>query len=277
MLFFFRRNVTSIIAAILVDTTGSIYVERDGNRVDLAKGDSIYEDDVIITGPETVANIKFLDDTISQLSPGTELRIADFNFAAGEESLVMNLVERAIRATSGKVVELNPMGFEVVTPTATLGIRGTEFLANADGTFALIFISAGKVMVITRASDGQSVFLTGPNQVVTIPGGEAAGTDLIVREYTPQEFNQILEKATDPGEILEEQSELPDSEEAIDEQSEMPVFSSFVVLIEEEAALDAATQEIVDALVDLGATVVETDVANENELVNENEPVDEQI
>lgn len=245
----------AIIAATLIDTNGSIYVERDGSRVDLSAGDNIYEDDVIITGPETVANITFLDDTKSQLSPDTELRIADFNFTTGEESLVMNLVEGAIRATSGKVVEANPLGFEVITPTATVGIRGTEFMANANGTFLLLFISEGKVMVVTRASDGQSVFLNSANQGVTIPRGDAIGDDLEVREYTPEEFQEILRNITDPDGNSEEEN--------------APDLSSLVVFIQADAVLNETTQALVDALVDLGAIIEETDVSGENGLEDE--------
>ena len=70
----------TITDATLSNATGSVFVEREGVRISLNEGDGIYESDLIITGPDTTADITFRDGTKSRLSPDTELKLVDFDF-----------------------------------------------------------------------------------------------------------------------------------------------------------------------------------------------------
>jgi len=179
--------------ATLVDATGSIFVERDGQRIALNEGDGIYESDIIITGPDTTAEILFRDGTKSRLSPDTELTLVDFDFGAGEEpSFIMDLAQGAMRTVSGEVVKLNPEAFELITPRATVGIRGTEFFNSVDGAneiHAVLFIADGHIMMVT-GQDGKSINMSAPLQMITMQAGDEG--PLTIRKFSMAEMEQMI-------------------------------------------------------------------------------------
>lgn len=119
----------------MLKTSSAIFVERQGNRIELNEGDGIYELDVIITDAGTTSDILFRDGTKSRLSPNTELKLDDFEFGVGEDtSFIMNLTRGAMRAITGELVKLDPEAFETITPRATTGKRGTEFFIPVTAT-----------------------------------------------------------------------------------------------------------------------------------------------
>jgi len=185
---------TAIIAdATLLKTTGPVFVERDGERITLEEGDSIYESDVIITGSDTTADILFRDGAKSRLSPDTELKLVDFDFGPGEDpSFIMNLAQGAMRTVSGEVVKLNPEAFELITPRATVGIRGTEFFNSVDGDneiHAVLFISEGHIMMVTR-DDGQSLNMSTPLQVINMQDGDEG--PLTIQRYSLTQMESMI-------------------------------------------------------------------------------------
>ncbi len=180
--------------ATLLKTTGSIFVEREGERIELQEGDGIYESDTIITGPDTTADIIFRDGAKSRLSPDTELKLVDFDFGAGEDpSFIMDLAQGAMRTVSGEVVKMNPEAFELVTPRATVGIRGTEFINAVDGaneTHVVLFIAEGHIMKVTN-SDGQSIDLSTPLQMIQMQEGDAG--PLTIQKYSMAQMESVIE------------------------------------------------------------------------------------
>ena len=121
------------IEAKLTDSTGQVSVERNGETIQLEIGDAIYESDIIITGDETTADITYRDGTKSRISPDTKIKLVDFEFGEEDNSFMLEVTQGAIRNATGGIVKLNPEGFEIITPRATVGIRGTETFHSVDG------------------------------------------------------------------------------------------------------------------------------------------------
>ena len=93
-------------------------------------GDPIFEGDVVRTGARGVMVLGLADGTRMALKSGTVFAFESFKHDAGEESAVMRLFKGGLRALTGLVGKRNPQGFKLVTPVATIGIRGTEFDAR---------------------------------------------------------------------------------------------------------------------------------------------------
>jgi len=258
------------IDATLTDTTGPVFVERDGKRIDLNEGDAIYESDVIITGPDTTADILFRDGTKSRLSPDTELKLVDFDFGAGEEpSFVMGLAQGALRTVSGEVVKLNPEAFELITPRATVGIRGTEFFNSVDGineVHAVLYIADGHIMVVTRPN-GDRINLSSPLQLIDITG-ENPGK-LNIHDFSLSEMESLINSLA-PS--LGDNFPQSESEQGDWEQ----LTSADAVLDKEEAIAEAAEKTSEEASntesVSGETTHTATNVAVSVVIVDQNDP-----
>lgn len=79
--------------------SGEVFLERDGNFIDIYEGMTVYEKDRLITGTDGIASVKFFDDSISRLSADTEIIVN--KLFKPQDSLVQSYVE--ISVTDGNV------------------------------------------------------------------------------------------------------------------------------------------------------------------------------
>lgn len=99
----------------------------------LTKGDALRQGDVISTSPKGYAVIGLRDGAKMTLRPNTVFAVEKFAHDAGEESAIMRLFKGGLRTVTGLIGKRNPGGVQLATPTATIGIRGTDFNARLCG------------------------------------------------------------------------------------------------------------------------------------------------
>lgn len=120
----------------------------EGDIRSLAKGGDVYPGEVISTGPNSYLNIKFTDGGRVLLRPNSRFQIESYRFAQQEETAerpeqrrsearqaeegnaLFRLLKGGFRAVTGLIGRENRENFEVRTPVATIGIRGTDFEAR---------------------------------------------------------------------------------------------------------------------------------------------------
>ena len=180
--------------ATLLDATGDVFVERNGERVQLTIGDPIFEADTIVTADDSTADIAFSDGSKARISPSTTLTLKDYDFGPGEDpSFILSLTEGAMRSVSGEIVKQNPEAFSIVTPSATVGIRGTEVLSVVNGaheTHAIVYVAEGNTVLVTRA-DGQTISLNKPLQLASIEAGDAG--PLQMQTFSVDQMDSFLQ------------------------------------------------------------------------------------
>jgi len=118
------------------------------------------------------AQIRFTDGAFVSLVPDTEFQVRAYAFQgrrdAGESS-ILALLKGTIRAVSGAIARSGPDRFQINTPTATLGVRGTGGIVSvlADGSTRLTATSGIWIM-------------TNPAGTIDVPaGGSALVTPII--------------------------------------------------------------------------------------------------
>ncbi len=111
---------------------GEVEFARGAVTVDgraLASGDAIERGDRVITAGNGVAVLRLDDDSRMTLRPNSEFSIEALD--SGERpSALLNLLRGGLRLVTGLIGRVNPAGYRVQTPNATIGIRGTEFSAR---------------------------------------------------------------------------------------------------------------------------------------------------
>ena len=99
------------------------------NRV-LAVKSEVMQGDTLITERDTYARVKFVDDGEIVLRPGTQLAVEAYAYdavAPANDNIVLSLLKGGLRAVTGLAGQRNHDVVKVNTPTATIGIRGTNF------------------------------------------------------------------------------------------------------------------------------------------------------
>jgi hypothetical protein len=98
----------------------------------MGKGLLLKEGDRLTTSDGSSAIIKMQDGTRMTVRPNSEIVIQQFQFKANapDNSMVMGLLRGGFRAITGLISKSNSNAARVVTSTATIGIRGTDFDAR---------------------------------------------------------------------------------------------------------------------------------------------------
>lgn len=109
---------------------GIVNIESAGRAVrPLQKGDTIEEGDAVITGRQGQAQLLMFDDAIIAVRPDTRLLFETYRYSGKPDGLdqgIMSLVRGGFRTITGLIGRAQPSAYRVRTPTATIGIRGTD-------------------------------------------------------------------------------------------------------------------------------------------------------
>ena len=113
---------------------GSVQIERNGAKIAAPVGASVMASDVIMTGADGSAGITFTDNSLVSVGPNSVFAIDKYNFDstthAGE--FEGSLRKGRLAAISGKMVKQSPESMKIRTPSAIMGVRGTEFVVQVD-------------------------------------------------------------------------------------------------------------------------------------------------
>ncbi|CAH0232808.1 hypothetical protein SRABI118_02513 [Massilia sp. Bi118] len=107
--------------------------KADGSVKVLGPKSEIENGDTLVSEKNTYAQIRFVDNSEITLKPGTTFRVENFNYDAGKpeaDSASFDLVKGGLRSITGLLGKRNKEKFSLKTPSATIGIRGTTFIAQ---------------------------------------------------------------------------------------------------------------------------------------------------
>ena len=102
---------------------------RAGQTRALQKGAAIDEGDRVVTADGAMAQIKMVDGGFIAVRPNTDMGFDTYHYAGkedGTESAVVSLLRGGFRTITGIIGRTNKQNYLVKTPTATIGIRGTD-------------------------------------------------------------------------------------------------------------------------------------------------------
>jgi hypothetical protein len=125
---------TSPAIATVQRVSGIATVVRQGETISAKIGLDIYQNDTLRTGPGGSMGVVFNDDTLLSLGPESMLVIDEFVFAPrqGRFSIAIRMVKGTLAYFSGLISKLAPESAHIETPTASIGIRGTKFVARVE-------------------------------------------------------------------------------------------------------------------------------------------------
>jgi hypothetical protein len=187
-------------------------VDANGKSRLLERGDGVFSGDHIITGSTGYVRIGFADGSAIILRPRTDFYIEQFRYApvelapvaaspaatgapiadlqiasqaSGGNQALFRLLRGGLKAISGLVGRVNREEYSLRSPVATIGIRGTEYLAvfcdaacAADPTVAT-HLPAGESALggmVTGVDHGAIAVNSVTNEVMAVNAGQYALT-----------------------------------------------------------------------------------------------------
>ena len=143
-------------------TIGGVTVARGGVERPLARGTELDNGDVVRTN-DGRAQIRFTDGAYVSLQPNTEYGIRDYQYTQGNERGFFSLLKGAMRTVTGAIGRINRDRYQIATPTATVGIRGTGGVIQVQDDGSTLVIGTSGIWSLTN-----------PAGSVDVPAGNSA-------------------------------------------------------------------------------------------------------
>src|SRR5262249_660219 len=113
---------------------GQVTIERDGRAMPATVGTRVQTSDVVKTGADGSVGITMDDDSLLSAGPNSVLSLDRYSFdpTTSKGRFDASLNKGTLAVISGRIAKQSPDARTVRTPTAVLGVRGTEFAVSAD-------------------------------------------------------------------------------------------------------------------------------------------------
>jgi hypothetical protein len=172
----------AVAAAARVDFAyGNVTVSGlDGREQPLVRGAELDNGDTVRTA-DGRAQLRFRDGAYVSLQPNSEFAIRDYRFDGktdGAERGFFGLAKGAMRTVTGLIGRVNRDRYQVITPTATIGIRGTGGVIQV--------LNDGSTLIVGTSGIWS---LTNPAGSIDVPAG-VSGLAPVTPDAPPQQTSQ---------------------------------------------------------------------------------------
>ncbi len=211
----------------MLRTSGSVSaVDAAGSSRPLARGSEIFLGETISTGAESSTQLRLSDSSVLTLNADSEFSVNDYQFdgeGGAPDSVVMSMVRGSLRTISGTIGDGEDDTYQLNTPFASIGIRGTEYgvMVQANGRTFMVVFDGG--IAVTPAGGGAPVLLGlgGTSDAADV----ADGLTIVELDQLPAELQQVINTVIEAV-SEDELSELPAPEDAVEIQLQLQLQES---------------------------------------------------
>lgn len=204
-------SFASIIGDVILHEGNAVIERTDGEDVESEVDLDIFSYDTIKTGKGKVA-VGFIDDTRVDVTQHSKLIIDEFVYDPNTKkgSLSLKAALGTVRYASGQIAKTTPTAVQIKTPTATIGIRGTDFSMTIDevGSSTIILLPScdtnGNCFVgeISVESDAGMVIMNQAFQATVVDTINSRPLKPVIVDIDESYINNLL-IISKPREIVE--------------------------------------------------------------------------
>ncbi len=200
-----RPMKPSQVGQVIMTRGQTIAVSQNKVSRDLVVGDGVFVGDKIITGEDGFLRLHMIDNAKLDLRCYSIMVIEKYDLQSTSRRSILNLLQGSIRKVTGEIGKWTEDVYELKTPVASVGVRGTEYALR-------VFQSKGCDGSIDTDDEGMYVKVI--NGLVDVHN-KAAKTSVAKNDtlYIPLPDTAPVEKDIKPG-VIE-----PVKEETDDESS----------------------------------------------------------
>ncbi len=207
----FNANAAGTIAGKVTILKGQVFIQRGGQKIQVKKDDTILESDIIESEAGT-ARITMIDSNLVDVYPRSKVEIAKYIYKPNEDQkeVELKIDFGKIKSTVNQKYDGAKNKFQVKTPSAVAGVRGTVFTAEYDRIkkVSRVVTIEGLVAVskmLDRERQTPPVFVR-PDQVVKVDVEQSKAEQ--PRDLKPEERDVRQQEDKDLGYQYDPKQEL---------------------------------------------------------------------
>ena len=129
---------------------GSSQIQREGRSEPVSRGYGIVPGDVIRTATSGHVHIRFVDGALVSVRPDSVLQVVEYRYDAANPSaslIKFYLETGTVRGISGLAAQAARDKFRLNTPLVAIGVKGTDFVTQADAKRAVVLVNQGAIVL----------------------------------------------------------------------------------------------------------------------------------
>lgn len=134
---------------------GNVTADRNNERAPLKRLSPLFRQDILRSGNNARGQFRMIDNALINLQQNSVLRLEKYELksAAGDGSVLMELISGGLRTITGAIGKQDKNAYQLRTPVATIGIRGTLYEVEiADNG---LYVAAWQGNIRVRSYSGQ--------------------------------------------------------------------------------------------------------------------------
>ena len=156
----------------ITEHTGSGGINRDGDLITTAVGVGVMQKDAVSTVNGRML-LTFLDDSVVRLTEHTDIVLTKYYYDPmnkAKSSMTMSFVAGTARFATGRLGLVPKENIAIVTPTATIGVRGTDFTTTVDelGRTLVILLPETECTIDGDCSPSGEITVTNEGGIVVL-------------------------------------------------------------------------------------------------------------
>jgi hypothetical protein len=268
----FRWLLLALLLPVIASANVGSIVQQQGNSVQIRRGSDtlpggvnagVNMNDAIVPGLSSL-KLSFKDNTTASVTENSRFVIDDFVYdpSRGAGRLNVRVAVGTVRYVSGQIARSNQQNVQVNTPTAVIGVRGTDFFMTVDesGQSLVVLVPScnqqgncytGKISV---TNDGGTVEMDQPFHATYVPSATVAPTVPVQLNISISDINNNLVIVKPPQIMLlmqesqssQQSSETQQSEnqlQIVQTETRRPIRRVGELVITEEGQRTIATRE----------------------------------
>lgn len=142
-------------------TRGSVISKRASGNITLKRRSEIFEKDEIHVGKGARAQFRMIDKALISLQENSVLQIQSYHYQKDNQnnSVLLELLSGGLRTITGAIGKGNKKAYELRTPLATIGIRGTDYEVEIVRSGMYVAVWEGVIHLRARLNNGCNMLI----------------------------------------------------------------------------------------------------------------------
>ncbi|TXI92995.1 MAG: hypothetical protein E6Q34_05950 [Burkholderiaceae bacterium] len=122
----------------------------------LTRGEKVYAGQSIATGANGHVNLRMVDGAAVIVRASSRLKIEEYfvdTVTPSKSRIKLNLENGVVRSITGKAGEASKESYRLNTPLAAIGIRGTDFVVQANNEVTRVLVQSGAIVMTPLSAD----------------------------------------------------------------------------------------------------------------------------
>lgn len=198
---------------VVIESEGSV-IAVDQRKVSrkISAGNKVYLGDKVVTGEKGYVRLKMIDDAVLDLRCFSIMVIEEYALNNTNRRSILNLLQGSLKKVTGEIGKLAEDVYELKTPVASVGVRGTEYALRVfqskgcGGTLDAgdgLYLEVIKGLVDVHNQAGSEVIAKGETAYVPLPKTAPRKTKIKPGVITPIKVApvaKVIEKAEEEEE-----------------------------------------------------------------------------